>query len=103
MLQLSDPHSVASKKLLDNRGFVITVLQTNDLRGIASLFGKAHEIRIGRDNCESIEGSIFPDLPVGCKSLETGIEYVSRFGKELRKSCHELGRDVRVKKKLQRR
>jgi hypothetical protein len=28
---------------------------------------------------------------------------VSRFGKELRPSCHELGRDVRVKKKLQRR
>jgi hypothetical protein len=91
-----------SKKVLDARRAVVAILKPDNLGRRAAVFGKIEKIRVSRYDSETVSPRIIPNRLVRSEMGEVRIENVSRVREKLRKATDQLGREIRVKQKLQR-
>ena len=96
----SEPRSAAEPL---NPGCPVVALLQADHRGRrAAGPGEIEEIGIGGYNRETFAAREVPDLLIGSRASQAGIEPMCGTWKQLPKSANKLRRQIRVKQELQR-
>lgn len=91
-----------TKKVFHARRPIIAVLEQDNVWRSAAVFGKVEKIRVSRYDNETVSPCIIPNGLVRGEPGEARVENVCRVGEEFRKATDQLGREIRVKQKLQR-
>lgn len=102
MFEFRNQDRVPTKQLFHLGGPVVAVFKVDHLRRRTTGGGEVDKVGIGGDDDEAVFSRVCPDGFVGREPCESRIKNVKRIGKQLRQTDNELGREIRVKQKLQR-
>jgi hypothetical protein len=97
LFQFRDPNGMSAQKVFNLGRPVIAVLEMDHLWRSAAGPGEVEKIGISRYNGEAVGPCILPNSFVRGGPGETRVENVDRIGEKLRKTAHELRREIRVK------
>lgn len=102
MLQFRDPNRIPPQEVLDPGSAVTAIIESDDLRRRATLFRDPEKVGIGRHDDEPVVPRVRPNGFVRCEASEASVENVDGIGEKCGQAANELGREISVKKKFQR-
>ena len=102
MLQFRDPNRIPAEEVFNPGSAVIAVIESDDLRRRSALFRELQKVGIGRYDDKSVAPRILPNGFVRCEAGEASLENVDGLGKKCGQAANQLGREIGVKKKFQR-
>ena len=102
MLQFRNPNRIPPQEIFDPGSAVIAVIEPDDLRRGAALFRDPKKIGIGRHDDKPAASRILPNRFIRCEAGEASVENVDGIGEQCGQAANQLGREIGVKKKFQR-
>ena len=102
MPQFRDPNRVPSQEIFNPGSAVIAIIESDDFGRRAALFREPEKVGIGHHDQKPVAPRILPNRFVRREAGEASVEDVDGIGEKRGQAANELGREIGVKKKLQR-